>query len=325
MAKVLQLGRFPASPDLKDKLHSAVGDIPIHESVEDFMATGQTFGEVTGLLCHIRHKITPAVLDRLPALKVIASYGAGTDHLDLPEATRRGIVVTNTPGCLHKTTADLTFALILAVCRRVVESDKSVRNAPFPGWDPFYQLGIDVHGKTLGIVGLGEIGTEVAKRAQGFDMRVLYTKRSPVSPKIEKSLGLTYVPFETLIAESDIVTIHAPLTPETRHLFNHDVLSRMKPRSVLINTARGPIVDEAALVEALKNGPLYGAGLDVFEEEPKIHPELLKLENAVLAAHIGSATEASRTRMGDLALENLLAVLGGHAPLTPCNQLPVQV
>jgi glyoxylate reductase len=276
---------------------------------------------VTGIMPLITHRVDGTLMDRLPDLKVIANYGAGVDNIDVAEATRRGIQVTNTPGVLSESTADLTFALMLAACRRLVESDAVMRAQAFPGWAPDYQLGIDVYGKTLGIVGLGKIGQAVARRARGFDMPLLYTQRTRLSAEQEAALGVQYASLDELIAQSDILSLHAPLTPETRHLINRDTLARMKPGSVLINTARGPLVDEAALAEALVKGPLFAAGLDVFEAEPAVHPALIPLKNVVLAAHIGSATQATRQRMGDTAIRNLLAVLAGRPPLNPVNTL----
>lgn len=275
---------------------------------------------VVGLVPIITDRVDAAVMDLLPDLRVIANYGAGVDNIDVAEATRRHIQVTNTPGVLSESVADLTWGLLLAACRRIVESDETMRTGQFQGWEPTFQLGTDVYGKTLGIAGLGQIGEAVAQRAKGFNMKVLYTRRHRLHPEMEEALSVSYRSFDELLAECDFLSLHMPLTPETHHLMNRDTLMKMRPGSVLINTSRGPLIDEEALVDVLKNGPLAAAGLDVFEEEPRVHPGLVSLKNVVLTAHIGSATNATRTRMGDLALQNLLAFLGGESPLNPVNQ-----
>jgi glyoxylate reductase len=243
----------------------------------------------------------------------------GYNNVDLAEATRRGIPVTNTPGVLTDTTADFAFALMMAVARRVVEGDKFTRAGRFHGWGPLMMVGTDVHGKTLGIVGFGRIGRAVAKRATGFDMRVLYFDRFRADEDTERALNASSVSLEQLLAESDFVSLHTDYNPETHHLIGAPELAAMKRGAYLINTARGAIVDEAALVEALKSGKLAGAGLDVFEREPQIHPELLTLDNAVLAPHIASASMETRTAMALMAAENLLAALRGERPPNVVN------
>ncbi len=313
---IVQLSSFPVSEDL---FRTGEEQFGIRHIPREQVVTSGPFPGVTGLLPIITDRVDDAVMDCLPDLRIIANYGAGVDNIDVAEASRRGIRVTNTPGVLSESVADLTWGLLLAACRRLVESDHAMRTGGYTGWTPDFQLGIDVYGKTLGIVGLGDIAEKVVRRAKGFDMRVLYTKRTPLPADEEKALGVEYRDFDTLLADSDIVSIHTPLTPETRHLFNAQTLAKMKPRSVLINTSRGPVVDEAALAAALKSGHLYAAGLDVFEREPEVHPDLLPLKNVVLAAHIGSATEATRRAMGDLALRNLLAAMRGEPLLTPVN------
>ncbi|MBW2358262.1 MAG: D-glycerate dehydrogenase, partial [Deltaproteobacteria bacterium] len=228
--------------------------------------------------------------------------------------TLRGIPVSNTPGVLTDATADLTFALILATARRVVEGDKRTRAGRFRFWVPLQFLGREVSGKTLGIVGLGRIGRAVARRARGFEMGVLYNNRHPIEVSLEKELGVEYADFNTLLAQSDFVSIHVPLTEETRHLIDGEAFKRMKTTAYLINTSRGPIVDERALEKALREGKIAGAGLDVYENEPSVTPGLMEQENAVLLPHMGSATIETRTRMGLKAAENLLAGLSGKRP-----------
>jgi glyoxylate reductase len=273
----------------------------------------QSIADKEGLLCMIADRIDAEVLAHAPTLKVIANNGVGFDHIDLAAATARGIVVTNTPGVLTGATADLAFALILATARRVVEGDRRAREGKFQ-YSPFLFLGQDVSGKTLGLIGLGRIGQAVAKRAAGFDMRLIYTSRTRLEPAAEQELHASYVPLDTLLREADFVSLHVPLTPQTRHLIGPRELALMRPSAYLINTSRGPVVDEAALVSALRQGRIRGAGLDVYEQEPELTPGLADLENVVLLPHIGSATVETRTRMAFMAAENLLAGLRGDPP-----------
>jgi glyoxylate reductase len=277
-----------------------------------------------GLLCTITDRIDAEVLDRAPALKVIANYGVGFEHLDIEAATRRGIMVTNTPGVLTETTADAAFALILAAARRVVEGDRRVREGEFRYWAPFLFLGQEVHGKTLGIIGMGRIGQAVARRARGFAMKIIYHSRTRLAPAGEQELQASAVPLETLLREADFVTLHVPLTPQTRHLMGSRELEMMKPTAYLINTARGPVVDEAVLVAALRQGVIRGAGLDVYEREPQLTPGLTDLDNVVLLPHVGSATVETRTRMAEMAAENLLVGLRGDHPPNCLNWAEIQ-
>ena len=249
-------------------------------------------------------------------LKVISNYAVGYNNIDLKAAKKYGIAVTNTPGVLTETTADLAWALIMAVSRRIVEADRYTRQGKFDGWAPELFLGNDVHGKTLGIVGLGRIGSAVARRAAGFEMRIIYYDRSR-NPKAESSLGCRFVELDELLAAADFVSLHTPLTPETHHLIDARRLGLMKPTAYLINTARGPVVDEDALVRSLAENQIAGAGFDVYEEEPKLHPKLAELENTVLLPHIGSGTTATRTHMAEMAAANLTAVLRGQKPAHP--------
>ncbi len=244
-------------------------------------------------------------------LKILANYAVGYNNIDLATAQQRSLIVTNTPDVLTDATADLTWALLLATARRIVEGDVLVRSGTWTGWSPTQLLGTDVSGKVLGIIGMGRIGQAVAQRAVGFRMTVLYHQRQPLA-ETARPLAWKYRSLQDLLEESDIVTIHAPLTPDTRHLIGARELSRMKPTSFLINTARGPIVDEGALVEALMSGTIAGAGLDVYEEEPALHPALARLQQAVLLPHIGSATLQARVSMGLICLDNIRAVLDGR-------------
>ena len=267
--------------------------------------------EAEALVCLLSDPITAEVLDRAPRLRVVANSAVGFNNIDVDACRARGIVVTNTPDVLTEATADLTWALILSAVRRLPQAERSLRAGEFHGWGMWDYLGGDLQGATLGIFGMGRIGQAVAHRAPAFGMRVQYSSRSPVDVPYSR------VNWETLLATSDVLSLHAPLTPETRHLLGRDALARMKPGSYLINTARGPLVDEAALVDALRDGPLAGAGLDVYEREPEIHPGLLELPNVILLPHIGSATPATRNAISLLAARNVHAVLSGDAPLTP--------
>src|SRR5690554_1216766 len=252
-------------------------------------------------------------------LKVIANYAVGFNNIDLAAATARGIAVVNTPDVLTAASADFAWALLLATARRVVEGDALVRAGRFAGWAPELLLGVEVHSKTLGIVGAGRIGQAVAKRARGFAMRILYHNRTRLPEDVERELGLEYADLDALLKEADFVSLHCPLTPETRHLIGERELGLMKPTAVLINTARGPVVDEGALVQALREGRIYGAGLDVFENEPALHPGLAELPNVVLAPHIASAGRETRLQMVDLVVSDVLAVLKGQRPRNLVN------
>ncbi|HZE22311.1 MAG TPA: D-glycerate dehydrogenase [Desulfobaccales bacterium] len=274
----------------------------------------QTVGDKEGLLCTITDRIDAELLDHASALRMIANYGVGFEHIDVTAATQRGIPVTNTPGVLTDSTADLTLALILAAARRVVEGDRRVRAGKFQYWAPLLFLGADVSGKTLGIIGLGRIGQAVAQRAAGFGMKLIYHSRTRLEPARERQLRVAFAPLDTLLQEADFVSLHVPLTSQTRHLISRRELQLMKPSAYLINTARGPVVDEAALVEALRQGEIRGAGLDVYEREPALAPGLADLENVVLLPHVGSATIETRTRMAQMAADNLLAGLRGDPP-----------
>ena len=248
-------------------------------------------------------------------LKVVANMAVGYDNVDVATANERGIVVTNTPDVLEETTADTAFMLMLAAARRLGEGERIVRSGRWEAWGPKMLLGPDVWGKKLGIVGFGRIGQALARRARGFDMEILYYNRSR-REEAEEELGASYLELDELLETADFITLHTPLTDETRHLIDAPALDRMKPEAVLVNTSRGPVVDEAALADALAGGRIFAAGLDVYEEEPKVHPKLLELENVVLAPHIGSGSIETRGKMAVLAAENLAAVLRGEQPKT---------
>ncbi len=268
--------------------------------------------DAEGLYCLLTERVDEELLDHAPKLRVVSVMAVGVDNVDLDACTRRGIPVGHTPGVLTETTADLTWALLLAAARRLAEAQQAVHQGRWITWEPLGFLGQDVHGKTLGIVGLGRIGSAVARRALGFGMRLLYHNRRP-RPELEAALGAQYVDLSTLLRESDFVSLHAPLTPETRHLIGEAELRAMKPTAVLINTARGGLVDPQALYRALKEGWIWAAALDVTEPEPlpPDHP-LLTLPNCLVTPHIGSASHATRAKMAVMAAENLLAGLRGE-------------
>jgi len=269
--------------------------------------------EIEGLMA-TGVRVSEDVVAQAPRLRAIANVGVGYDNIDVAACTRRGIPVTNTPDVLTETTADLAFALLMAAPRRLVECDRYVREGQWQSskWELLW--GSDIHGKTLGVYGLGRIGKAVVRRARGFSMRVIYYDVVRPAPALEEELGAQFVDRETLLREADFLTLHVPLTPETHHLVGARELAMLKPTAFLINAARGKCVDEAALVEALQSKRLAGAGLDVFEHEPHVHPELLSLPNVVLAPHVGSATAQTRLAMAMLAVENLVAGLEGRRP-----------
>ena len=302
----IELARSRAEVDLH------AGDDPLPKA--ELMAR---LKDKEGLVCQITDTIDAEVLGAAARLKVVANVAVGYNNIDVAAAHRRGIVVTNTPDVLTDTTADFAWALLMATARRVVEADGYVRAGKWHRWEFLRLLGGDVHAKTLGVIGFGRIGRAVARRALGFDMRVLYCDTVRADLATEAELRATFVDKAELLRESDFVSLHSVLTPETRHLIDAEALRAMKPSAYLINAARGPIVDEAALVRALTERWIAGAGLDVFEAEPTVHPGLLGLDNVVLAPHIASASEATRHKMATLAVENCLAVLDGRPPLTP--------
>jgi glyoxylate reductase len=273
-----------------------------------------------GAVTLLTEKVDAEFLDGAgPDLVIVANYAVGFDNIDVEECTRRGVMATNTPEVLTDTTADTAWALLMAAGRRVAEGDRFLRSRQPWIWGPEMMLGQDVHHKTLGIVGFGRIGQAVARRAHGFGMRVIYYDTYRPPPEVEREVGAEYRDFDDLLSEADFISVHVALTPETRHLFGADQFRRMKPTAVIVNTSRGPVIDEAALAEALKAGEIFAAGLDVFEKEPEVNPDLLVLDNAVVIPHLGSATVDTRHAMGMLAAENLIGGLEGRRPPTLLN------
>ncbi len=310
-----------AHAPLRERAHVQVleGDEAHPIPTEDELIAAMAAADPEILYTLPAHPVTARVIEAAPSLRFVATMGTGYDNIDVTAARARGIRVTNAPGMLDETTADLAFALLLATARQLPQAERFLREGRFHGWTPFMFAGGDVHGRTLGIVGLGRIGRAVARRARGFGMRLIYN--SPTRREaVERELGCTWVTLEELLAQADFVSLHCPLTPATRHLMDATALARMKPTAVLINTARGPVVDEAALALALREGRIAGAGIDVFEREPRVHPELLACENAVLLPHIGSASVDTRRRMAERATANILAFLDGRALLDPVTQ-----
>lgn len=279
-------------------------------------------GKVTGrdaVVSLLTDVIDGDVLDAAgPQLKIVANYAVGYNNFDLAAATARGVILTNTPGVLDDATATLTFSLLLATARRIAEADKFVRDGKWRGWAPMFFIGLDVDHKTLGIAGLGRIGRNVARKARAFDMQVIYSDVAR-DPLFEEAEGARFVDKETLLRDSDFLSLHVPLLPETRHYIGERELKMMKRTAVLINASRGPVVDEQALVRALRSGEIWGAGLDVFESEPSLAPGLAALDNVVIVPHIASGTTETRLNMGRIAVGNVIKVLTGQAPDTCIN------
>lgn len=291
--------------------HAVVDHYPRHTAIPRPLLL-RKLRDADGLLCVLTDKVDAALLKRAPALKAVATYSVGFDHVDVRACTSRGVVVCNTPGVLTDTTADFTMALLLSCARRVVEGDRFVRAGRYRGWDPMMLLGTDVHGKTLGIVGFGRIGQAVARRAAGFGMRILYNDTQRLFPEVEKQYGAAFVELDALLRDSDFVSLHTVLDKNTRHLIDERALAKMKRSAYLINAARGPIVDEKALVKALSSGRIRGAALDVYEHEPKTAAGLTKLPNVVLAPHLASASLETRSQMGIMAAQGLIDALASR-------------
>ena len=300
-------------------LHTGAGAIPR----EDLL--GRVRGK-QALVCLLTDRIDRDVIDAGADLRVIANVAVGYDNVDVAHARSRNVVVTNTPDVLTESVAEFTWGLILAVTRRIAEGERLLRRGEWKGWALDFMLGSDLRGKQLGIVGMGRIGLAVAARAPAFGMRVVYASADPVDFTLYAGPAplpeLTPLSLDRLLATSDVVSIHVPLTPDTQNLIDRRALARMKRSAFLVNTARGPVIDEAALAWALREGLIAGAGLDVYAQEPQVHPDLLALENVVLVPHLGSATTETRTAMADLAASNVLAVLAGRPPLTPVPVSP---
>ncbi len=271
------------------------------------------------LICLLTEKVNEELLERAPKLRIAATVSVGYDSIDVAACTRRKVAATNTPGVLDDTTADFAFALLMALARRIVEGDMWMRSGVWPGWNLDQLCGGDVFGKTLGIIGFGRIGRAVAKRARGFDMRILYSDAMRADAEIERELRAQHVELDRLLAESDFVSLHVPLLPTTRHLINAETLGKMKAGAYLINTARGPVVDEAALAAALGAKKIRGAALDVFENEPNVLPALVGRKDVILTPHIASASVETRTKMAVMAVENVLALFEGRRPPNVLN------
>lgn len=315
MARIVVTGRIPPSArDLLEGAHPGEvwmfdGDTPAADALAAQLADAEA-------LVAVWYPVGASLLDAAPNLKVVANTAVGYDNIDVVECARRGITVTNTPGVLTEATADVAFGLLLAVTRRLAEGDRLIRRGQFPlGFSQM--LGVGLQGRQLGVVGMGAIGQAVARRGRAFGMSVVYFNRRQLPAEIEAELAARRVELDELLATSDVVSLNCPYTPETHHLLDARALGLMKPTAYVINTARGKVIDEPALVDALTEGRLAGAGLDVFESEPHVHPGLLALDQVVLTPHIGSATSETRGAMAELAVRNVLAVLAGAPPLTP--------
>ncbi|GAE25965.1 glyoxylate reductase [Halalkalibacter wakoensis JCM 9140] len=316
--KVLVTSELPG--DAISRLE-AIADVKVHIGEHDLTKSQliEQIQDKDAVISLLVNEIDKSVLQSAPNLKVVANYAVGFNNIDVDAATERNVVVTNTPDVLTEATADLAWALLLGIARRVPESDQFVRDGKFEGWKPNLLLGRSVHGKTLGVIGMGRIGEAVAKRAKGFDMEVLYYNRRQLSVKKENELNARYVGFEELLRSSDFISLHAPLTDESYHIIGKEELTMMKSSAYIINTSRGPLIDEGALVKALVDNVIAGAGLDVFEREPVLEPVLDQLPNVVLAPHVGSATIETRVEMANLAVDNVINVLKGLKAITPVN------
>lgn len=317
MSRVVVTGRVPepALQKLREK-----HDVDAWEGSES-ISREELLRRVAGadaVVSLLTERIDAELLDAAgPQLQVVANVAVGYDNIDVPACTERGITATNTPGVLTEATADIAFGLILMATRRLGEGERLIRAGQPWKWGMFFLLGSSLQGKTLGVVGMGGIGLATARRAKAFGMEIVYQSRSEIDPAIAAELGARRVDLDELLAVSDVVSLHCPYGPNTHHLIGAEQLAAMKDTAYLVNTARGPIIDEAALATALREGEIAGAGLDVFEQEPKVHPWLLELENVVLVPHLGSATVETRTAMAVLAADNALAVLQGELPPTP--------
>ena len=318
MATVVVTGRLPE--EALEALRGAGHEVRAWER-EEPMPRDELLGLVAGaeaLVTLVTEKVDPELLDAAgPGLQVVANVAVGYDNVDVPACAGRGVVVTNTPGVLEEATADLAMALVLMTTRRLGEAERLVRSGQDWQWGMSFMLGRGLQGRTLGVVGLGGIGRATARRARAFGMQVLYTGRRDAPAEVVEELDARRVELPELLEAGDVVSLHLPYSRETHHLIGEDELARLGPASFLVNTARGPVVDEEALVMALRGGTIAGAGLDVYEHEPRVHPGLLELENVVLLPHLGSATVETRTQMALLAARNVVTVLGGQDPVTP--------
>lgn len=319
MAKVVVTGRIPEAALEKLRAEHEVDAWDGEQSISREELLAKVPG-ADALVTLLTERVDAELLEAAgPQLKVVSNVAVGYDNIIVADCTARGVHATNTPGVLTEATADIAFGLILMATRRLGEGERLIRSGTPWKWGMFFLLGSSLQGKTLGVVGMGGIGQATARRAKAFGMEVVYQSRSEIDPAIAAELGARRVELDELLAISDVVSLHCPYGPNTHHLIGAEQLAAMKPEAYLVNTARGPIVDEAALAQALREGVIAGAGLDVFEKEPAVHPELLELENVALVPHLGSSTVETRTAMAVLASENTLAVLRGEDPVTPVN------
>ncbi len=314
MAKVFLTRKIPdiGIELLKQKHEVSIFSDQKNPNKQQLIKNAQNADAIISLLSD---QIDEEVINKCNHLKIIANYAVGYDNIDLKVAQENNIIITNTPGVLTEATADLTWTLLLATARRIVESDKYVRDLKFDGWGPELLLGRKTYGKTLGIIGFGRIGQAVAKRAHGFNMEVLYNKRTPLAQDEESKLGARFAELDKLLKESDFITINASLNDSTYHLIDEKEFEKMKDNAIIVNTGRGPIVNEKALVKALQQNKIFGAGLDVYEEEPKVNPELLELDNVILTPHTGSATTYARNEMAKMVANDILAAIEGKDPV----------
>lgn len=316
--KVLVSGRIP---QVALEMLRRQCDVTMHDDIRLISKDEMTakIKDKDALLCLLSDNVDASVINAAPRLKVIANYGAGFNNIDVQCATARKIPVTNTPAVSTDATADLTIGLIIAIARRLVEGDKLTRAGKFTGWAPLFHLGVEVSGKTLGIFGMGHIGQAVAKRARGFDMRVIYNSRHQLPPDKEKELGATYVSWPELLKQADFLSLHASYGPSLHHIINAETLAAMKRTAFLISAARGAMVDEAALLTALREKRIAGAALDVYEFEPQVTPGLAELDNVILSPHLGNATVETRAAMAEIAARNILQALAGERPINCVN------
>ena len=321
MAKIFVSRKIPGNS--LDKLTSSEHEVKISEfgrpmSAEEFLERAKDADAVLTLLTD---KINSEVIDAIgQQLKIVSNYAVGFDNIKVDDATDKGVVVTNTPSdVINESVAEFAWTLMLALAKRIVEADEATRRGAYKGWEPAIFLGVNMIGKTLGIVGLGRIGSMTARRAKGWGMRVLYNKRSP-DLKAEEELGVEFADLDKLYAESDFISLHVPLTEQTRHMINVEAFSKMKKGVVVVNTARGPVISEQDLVNAIRDGKVGGAGLDVFDNEPNINPELVGMENVILTPHIASSTVEAREEYGRLAVDAILQTLSGTMPENIVNK-----
>lgn len=303
--------------DALNKLFDSGNEVVVAEfdrplTPEEFLERAKGADAILSLLSD---RINGEVVDAIgPQLKIVSNYAVGYDNINVDELTNKGVVVTNTPSDeVNEAVAEHAWAMMLALARRIVEADESTRRGSYKGWEPGIFIGTNMVGKTLGIIGMGRIGAMTARRAKGFNMKVLYNKRTP-DPQVESELGVEFSELDRIYAESDFISLHVPLTKETRHMINRDSLNKMKKGVIIVNTARGPVVDEGDLVDAIRSGQVGGAGLDVFDNEPNINPELVAMENVILTPHIASATWDARNKMGAQAVDAILDTFSGRKP-----------